>query len=75
MEGVGGVRPDATGPSRTPAEGRKAETQARIVEAAVVLFIERGYDGTTTGTASSSLRARRRRFVSNVRKASLSPAL
>ena len=45
MEGVGAVRPDPSSSSRAPAEGRKAETQARIVEAAVVLFIERGYDG------------------------------
>lgn len=36
--------PFAAGLPREPEEGRKAETQARIVEAAVALFATRGYD-------------------------------
>lgn len=44
-DGVGVAGPPATGASSGSNEGRKAETQARILEAAIALFAELGYDG------------------------------
>jgi AcrR family transcriptional regulator len=41
---VGAQKADGTRRARTPA-GRKEETQGRILEAAIALFAERGYDG------------------------------
>ena len=41
----GRVAADAGGRSEETAGGRKEQTQARIISAAVALFVERGYDG------------------------------
>lgn len=53
---VGGVRVATQSAARRGAEanaGRKAETQARILDAAIALFAERGYDGASITAIAS----------------------
>jgi AcrR family transcriptional regulator len=44
---------ESSGRKPGPSENRKAETQARILEAAVALFAERGFDGTSITAIAS----------------------
>lgn len=50
---------ETSGRSAAPAEGRKAETQARILEAAMALFAERGYDGASITKIAARARVSR----------------